>query len=527
MNDRLDEVQGLGHGELERENMSRKPWYRSRYFWLALVAALSAGGFGAYRFFTVKADRPNHILGTVERGNLVVQVGATGTLAAVTTVQVGTQVSGTIAELHADFNSEVKQGQLLAKLDQALLRAQVEQQEANVRTAEATLNDTSASILTNRANLEKAKVDVLDKQRKLKRSQELFDSELIPRDDLETAQATVEAFVATQKATEAQLASTEARYKADESRLTQTRAALRLAKVNLDHSVITSPISGTIISRSVDVGQTIAANFSSPTLFTIAADLTKMQVNTNIDEADVGRIKPGMSSTFTVDAYPGENFTGTISQVRLASVTVQNVVTYNALIDVPNPQLKLKPGMTTNVKILIESVDDVLKIPNSALRFRPELTEAQMAEAFKQAGEEKYWQFAKSRGINLTGGSQGAPANGQFGAGSGGGFAARAGGGGGGNRQSNGMPNRSAGTPSRARRGQRVAVWIEGPEKTLLPVVVRLGLSDGVNTQIEDGKLKEGDKIVIGTEFDPSRATTTTTPPPGFGGFRGGGGFRR
>ena len=213
----------------------------------------------------------------------------------------------------------------------------------------------------------------------------------IPRDDLDTAQAAVEAALATQKATEAQLASTEARYKADESRLTQTRAALRLAKVNLDHSVITSPISGTIISRSVDVGQTIAANFSSPTLFTIAADLTKMQVNTNIDEADVGRIKPGMSASFTVDAYPGENFTGTISQVRLASVTVQNVVTYNALIDVPNPQLKLKPGMTTNAKILIESADDVLKIPNSALRFRPDLTEAQMAEAFKRSGEEKYW----------------------------------------------------------------------------------------------------------------------------------------
>ena len=147
----------------------------------------------------------------------------------------------------------------------------------------------------------------------------------------------------------------------------------------------------------------MAASFSSPTLFTIAADLTKMQVNTNIDEADVGRIKPGMGASFTVDAYPGENFTGTISQVRLASVTVQNVVTYNAIIDVPNPQLKLKPGMTTNVKILIESADDVLKIPNSALRFRPDLSEAAMAEAFKRSGEEKYWEFAKSRGLNPGG----------------------------------------------------------------------------------------------------------------------------
>ena len=182
-------------------------------------------------------------------------------------------------------------------------------------------------------------------------------------------------------------------------------ASLRLSKVNLEHSVITSPISGTIISRNVDVGQTVAASFSSPTLFTIAADLTKMQVNTNIDEADVGRIKPGMGVSFTVDAYPGENFTGTISQVRLASVTVQNVVTYNAIIDVPNPQLKLKPGMTTNVKILIESADDALKIPNSALRFRPDLSEAAMTEAFKRSGEEKYWEFAKSRGLNPPAGS--------------------------------------------------------------------------------------------------------------------------
>jgi HlyD family secretion protein len=512
----------------ERENMSRKPWYRSKYFWLTLVVALAAGGFGAYRFFTVKADKPNYILGTVERGDIVVQVGATGTLAAVTTVQVGTQVSGTIAELHADFNSEVKQGQLLAKLDPAMLGAQVEQQEANVRTAEATLNDTAANIASTKANLEKAKVDVLDKQRKLKRIQELFNSELVPRDDLDTAQAAVEAAVATQKASEAQLASTEARYKADESRLNQSRASLRLAKVNLDHSIIHSPISGTIISRTVDVGQTVAASFSSPTLFTIAADLTKMQVNTNIDEADVGRIKPGMGASFTVDAYPGENFTGTISQVRLASVTVQNVVTYNAIIDVPNPQLKLKPGMTTNVKILIESADDVLKIPNSALRFRPDLSEAAMAEAFKRSGEEKYWEFAKSRGLNPGGGSPGPQAGSSPpGGGSGRGFGGR--GGGGSRGELSGMMNRSAGVMNRSRRGQRVAIWVQDPDKLLRPVVLRLGLSDGVNTQIDEGKLKEGDKIIIGTEFDPNRATTTTTPPPGFGGpsFRGGGGFRR
>jgi HlyD family secretion protein len=205
-------------------------------------------------------------------------------------------------------------------------------------------------------------------------------------------------------------------------------------------------------------------------------------------------------------------------------------VTYNAIIDVPNPQLKLKPGMTTNVKILIESADDVLKIPNSALRFRPDLSEAAMAEAFKRSGEEKYWEFAKSRGLNPAGGSAGpqASASGPPSGGSGGGFGGR-GGGGGSRRDLSGMMNRSAGMMNRARRGQRVAIWVQDGDKMLRPVVLRLGLSDGVNTQVDEGKLKEGDKIIIGTEFDPSRATTTTTPAPGFGGpsFRGGGGFRR
>lgn len=503
----------------------RNRWYRSKFLWLALILTLSVGGFGAYKLFTVKADKPNYVLATVERGDIVMQVGATGTLAAVTTVQVGTQVSGIIAELYADFNSEVKKGQLLAKLDPSILTAQVEQAEANVRTSEATLNDSLASIATTRANLEKAKVDVLDKQRKLKRTQELFEEKLVPRDDLDTAQAALDAAVATQKATEAQLGSTQARYKADESRLNQTKASLRLSKVNLDHTIITSPISGTIVSRSVDRGQTVAASFSSPTLFTIAADLTKMQVNTNIDEADVGRIKPEMEATFSVDAYPGETFRGTISQVRLASTTVQNVVTYNALIDVPNPQLKLKPGMTTNVKILIESADDVLKIPNSSLRFRPAMEEKEMEEAFKRAGEEKYWSYYKASGMAR---SAPAPASGAAAGGASPGQGMRGGGGGregggGGNRGSfgggGGQRRDMSALMARGRKGQRVPIWLVGEDKLLRPVVVKLGLTDGVNTAVDDGKLKEGDKIITGLEVDPSaRPVTTTTRPPGFGG---------
>jgi HlyD family secretion protein len=515
--------------------MARKRWYRSKLLWLGLIAVVGLGGFGGYKYVIVKADKPSFTLGTVDNGDIVVQVAATGSLQAVTTVTVGSQVSGTIDALYADFNGEVKKGQLLAKLDQSILKAQLEQQQATVRTSEATLNDSLASIATTRANLEKAKVDVLDKTRKLGRTKELFSDKLVPRDDLDTAQANLDAAVATQKATEAQLQSSEARYKADESRLKQAKASEELARVNLEKTVITSPISGTIVSRNVDAGQTVAASFNAPVLFTIAADLTKMQVNTAIDEADVGRIKQGMDATFSVDAYPGETFRGSIAQVRLATTTIQNVVTYNCIIDVPNPQLKLKPGMTTNVKILIESADDVLRLPNSALRFRPNLTETEIADAYKRSGEEKYYAFVKAMGGGRQSGGGGAPAGGAGaaggrqggGQGSGGfsGGSGRQGGGGfAGGGGGAGAPRRDpTAMLTRTRRGQRVPVWITDADKSIRPVIVKLGLSDGVFTQIEDGKLKEGDKIITGYEVDTTR-TTTSTPtnrPPGFGGMSG------
>jgi len=514
--------------------MPRPRWYKSKYLWLSLIILAAVGGVGAWKFLTVKADKPVYLFGNVERGDIVMQVAASGTLAAVTTVQVGSQVSGNIAELYADFNSEVKKGQLLAKLDPALLQAAVEQATASVRTAEATLNDDIASIATSKANLEKAKVDLLDKQRKFKRQKELSDENLISKDDMDSAQAALDAAVASKNSAQAQLESSEARKKADESRLVQAKANLDNAKINLAHTIITSPISGTIISRSVDRGQTVAASFSSPTLFTIGEDLTKMQVNTNIDEADVGRIKTDMPATFTVDAYPGEVFNGTISQVRLAATTVQNVVTYNAIINVPNPQFKLKPGMTANVKILIEKVEDTVKLPNSALRFKPSLTEAEFVEAFKRAGEGESWNRFKFTLLTSTGSS--AQANPSMGGGQGGGSRGGVAGGGfggpGGGRGGSGGGTAPRREPimTRSSRGRRVPVWILGDDKLLRPVIVRLGLTDGVFTQVEEGKLKAGDKIITGLEVDPNRAapTATTTRPPGFGGpGMGGGGPRR
>jgi HlyD family secretion protein len=507
--------------------MAVNRWYRSKYLWLSLVVIGALGGVGAWRFLGVKADQPKYLFGSVDRGDIVMQVAANGTLAAVTTVQVGSQVSGNIMELYADFNSEVKKGQLLAKLDPAVFQAQVEQQQANVRTSEATLNDDAASIAATRANLEKAKVDVLDKQRKYKRTKELFDQGLVTKDDDETAQSNLDASVASEKAMEAQLDSVQARYKADQSRLLQAKASLDSAKLNLEHTIITSPISGTVIARNIDRGQTVAASFSSPTLFTIGEDLTKMQVNTNIDEADVGRIKTGMEATFAVDAYPGENFTGAISQIRLAATTVQNVVTYNAIIDVPNPQLKLKPGMTANVKILIEKAEDVLKIPNSSMRFRPTMSDPEMEAAYKRGGEEKYYAFTKamSGGGGATAGAPAAVSTGGPSVASGGGNRGGFGGQGGSTTRRD-----PAAAMNRSTRGRRIPIWVLGEDKLLRPTIVKLGLTDGVATEIADGKLKQGDKIIIGLEVDPNRpaATSTTTRAPGFGGPMGGmGGPRR
>ncbi len=249
--------------------MSRKRPHRSKYLYLILLMVLSIGGAGAWKALTVKADKPVCFTGAVERGGILIQVAASGTLAAVTTVQVGSQVSGNIAELYADFNSEVEKGQLLAQLDPQVFETQVQQSEANVRTSEITLSNDMANIAGAKANLEKARVEVIDRQRKLNRQRGLFEDRLIASDDFDTVQAALESAVATHKAAEAQLQSAEAGYKADEARLQQSRASLQTAKVNLEHTKIYSPISGTVISRSVDRGQTVAAR-TSPTSSTTA-----------------------------------------------------------------------------------------------------------------------------------------------------------------------------------------------------------------------------------------------------------------
>ncbi|MBI3262783.1 MAG: efflux RND transporter periplasmic adaptor subunit, partial [Acidobacteria bacterium] len=308
-----------------------------------LTIGVVVASVGAYYKWRTTNDTVEVSTAPVVRGDVVSTVGATGALEAVTTVQVGTQVSGIIKELNVDFNSIVRRGQVIARLDPSLFETQIEQARAN--------------LVRSQADVERLRVTVEDAKTKLTRAEELSSRNLIPRSELESAQVAV-------KAADAQLRSAQAQ-------VTQAQASLNQNQVNLEHTVISAPIDGIVISRSVDVGQTVAASLSSPTLFIIAADLTKMKVSASVDEADVGRIRPAQHVRFRVDAYPTEEFTGTVLQVRLQPVVVQNVVTYATVIDVPNPELKLKPGMTANVTIEVARRGDVVKVPNSALRFRP------------------------------------------------------------------------------------------------------------------------------------------------------------
>jgi HlyD family secretion protein len=311
---------------------------------LVLIAAAIVGG-GAFAYQRYRKTPPQLSITTavVTRGDLAESVGATGTLQAVTSVQVGTQVSGTVMELRADFNSLVKKGQVIARLEPSLFETQIEQATANLVRAQA--------------DVERLKVALDDSRTKLARARELSNQQLIPQNELDTAEVTV-------RSAEAQLRSAAAS-------VTQAEASLNQSKVNLDHSIITAPIDGLVISRNVDVGQTVAASMNAPTLFVLAADLTKMQVLANLDESDVGRIRPGQQVSFGVDAYPAERFAGKVAQVRLQPIVQQNVVTYATVIDVSNPELKLKPGMTANVTIEIARRSNVVRIPNAAIRFRP------------------------------------------------------------------------------------------------------------------------------------------------------------
>ncbi len=412
---------------------------RLRYALIAAAAAAVVIAVVAWRGSTANKPKTQMETARLERGHIVAKVTASGTLSAIVTVQVGSQVSGRIAELRADFNSQVKKGQLIAKIDAQLFQATVEQARANL----------AASL----GNLAKAKAQAVDAQRQADRSRALADKKLIAPADADTAQSNADALTAGVAAAEGQVA--------------QARAALNSSEVNLAYTDIRSPTNGVVISRSVDVGQTVAASLSAPTLFVIAEDLAKMQVDTSVAEADVGRLKAGMAAAFTVDAYPSEVFKGEVRQVRNAPQTVQNVVTYDAVIDVANPELKLKPGMTANVTFIYAEKGDVLKVPNAALRFKPP--------------------------PSLLGEAGSSGRTGPRGEGQGQGGRAEGGGGGPGGRPAPRGPDTL----------DRRTVWVV-KGGALSPVKVRTGISDGSFTEVVEGEVEAGAEVVMDAAGPPS-----------------------
>ncbi len=385
-------------------------------------------------------------------GDIEVYVTTTGTLNPVTLVQVGTQVTGTIAKIYVDFNDVVKKGQILAQIDSTFLSAQVRDAEAQVERAKAQVNQT---------------------KRDLDRIKELYAKNLVSQADYDQALTNYEVALAQLKSAEAQL---------------------ERARVNLKYSTIYSPIDGIVISRNVDVGQTVAASLQAPTLFTIANDLRKMRVEANVDESDIGKVKPGQTVFFTVDAYPDETFVGKVSQVRLQPINIQNVINYTVIIDVENKDLKLRPGMTANVRILIDKRENVLRIPNQALRFRPDPEDKRFAKAMQEM-QKRREEFAKRREQEGGGTREG-----------GFGFFQNPGGGG---RPSGFGPG-----------GNRAIIWVLDENKNPKPVFARLGITDGNYTEVIGGNLKEGDEIITGYVLTTASSTPASPQQQPFQ-FRG------
>ena len=403
----------------------------------------------------------------VDRGNVVEVVGATGALEAVTTVQIGSQVSGTIQSLNADFNSTVKKGQVIARLDPSILEARLGQAQANLLAA--------------KANVERARSTVEDMRQKYERAKELAAQRLLPATELETAKANFDGAVAT--------------FKANEAAESQSLANLNQARVDLSHTVIDTPIDGVVISRNVDVGQTVAASFQAPVLFVIANDLARMRVNASVDEADVGRVRESQEVTFHVDAFPEREFEGIVEQVRLNPTTVSNVVSYNTIVAVDNRDLLLRPGMTATVSIVVRKAENALRLPASALRFRPEGYQRPTGGTGGGAAP------ATTR---VSGGGGGRPTSGGTGQWAG---RRRAGAG----DRPGGAAAGTTTTDERRGPGRPTTVFVPGEKGQPRAVDVRIGISDGQFVELREG-LDEGAPVITGTEIPGARAAGGPRP---------------
>ena len=506
------------------------------------VAVIAAAGF---YFWGGNASAAQYLTAKVERGNLRNTVTATGTLQAVTTVQVGSQASGTISALYADYNSIVKKGQVIAQLDPAVSKAQVDQAKANLQQAQAALQQAKAAVANSRAGVSdaqakaqaaastaqnnqagtagaRANLAVLKAQQDdalsyLNQQQALVKSGVVAQRDLDVAQTAYQtakakydqgaaqlnqAILSEQMAagsgiaqsqaqvqqSQAQVGQSQAQVQAAEAQVQQAQAALQLAEVNLAHTTISSPIDGIVVSRDVSVGQTVAASLSAPTLFTIANDLTKMQVIANIDQADIGLVENAKSVKFSVDAFPGKDYDGKIEQMRLNPQNVQNVVTYNVVIDVDNPEQKLKPGMTANLTVTIDERNNVLKVPNAALRFMP-----QDAGAQKSGSGNGNWQGRRQTNGNGSSDSSAKAGNGDV---------------------------QFASPTAPVLAGQTRIVWVLGQDGKPQRRRVKIGLTDGASTEVVEGNLVEGEMVITGQTLSSSaaKANANQASAPGFGG---------
>ena len=343
-----------------------------RAFAIALALLVVAGaGVAAWRTFGAGGQGPALRLAKVERGNITSVVSASGSLSAVTTVLVGSQISGQIKELFVDFNTQVKQGQLLARIDPETFELKVRQAEADLEAARTQLLNQQANLLTLRSQATRTRIQAADAKNDLDRKESLFAKGFISGAERDKSKFTADAAAEAVVTADAQIRAGEAQIANAEAIVKQRQAALASARVDLSRTSIVAPVDGVVISRQVDAGQTVAASLNTPTLFSIARDLAEMQVEVAIDESDISKIRSGQRVTFTVDAYPTRTFEGTVKQIRKAAQTVQNVVTYTVVVATGNPGLLLVPGMTANVRIVADSRENVLKVPNAALRFRP------------------------------------------------------------------------------------------------------------------------------------------------------------
>ena len=454
---------------------------KNKRAWLILLAvAIALGLFG--NFALTRKDQPQYFTAKVERGTIRNVVDVTGTINAVTTVLVGSQVSGTIAKLGADFNSRVRKGDVIAVIDPALF-------EGALLQAKADLESAKANVVAARANLDKARATQVQTKADYDRAIVLIAQDSISKQAVDLAKANYDAADASVKAAAAAITQAEAQ-------VNQKAAAVSVARTNLDYTVIRSPIDGTVVARNVDVGQTVAASLQAPTLFTIAQDLTKMQVYAKTDESDVGSVKVGRPVVFKVDAYPKETFNGVVSQVRMNPTTVQNVVTYDAIVNFDNPELKLFPGMTAYVTIPVDTARNVLKIANGALRYKPQLAPDEMRALYGRYGigadeSESGTEGATTR-LAGAGDATTPPVDGT-------------------------PPTKVAG-PARG-SGVSVVVWKLRADGSIEPVQIVVGITDHAYTAVVDtvrGELKEGDQVITGAlvaKGQPPGGSSVGAPP--------------